>query len=165
MTIEDAADNNGIVRSIIVAEHTTRMVRAPREYRPAEQTMKKAHIERVKDLVQVVVVAMRSKNALTATRPPDVFGLTRDRLGRDVATIAVGMIGRDRLFVEFCQQNMSDGMVNRIGCMLENVREAHMQPSVAQSNGCIERGKAAEADVNGWDRRTRAEIAILLLKD
>ena len=57
-TIEDAADDDGVVGSVVVAEHTTRVVGAPGECRAAEQTVKEAHIERVEDLVEIVVVAM-----------------------------------------------------------------------------------------------------------
>ena len=40
-----------------------------------------------------------------------------------------------------------------------------MEAAVAQANGGVERGEAAEADVEWWDRRTGAEVAVLLFED
>ena len=72
---------------------------------------------------------------------------------------------RDRLLVELGEQDVGDGMVNGIGCMLEEVGEAHVQAAVAQADGGVERGEAAEADVEGRDGRARAEFAVLVFKD
>ena len=40
-----------------------------------------------------------------------------------------------------------------------------MQTAFAQADGGVERGEAAEADVEGRDRGARAKFAVLVLED
>src|SRR5215813_7226233 len=60
---------------------------------------------------------------------------------------------------------MCDSVVDGIRRMLEEVGEADVQSALAETNGGVQRGEAAEADVEGRDGRPRPQAAILFLKD
>ena len=57
--VEDAADDDGVVRGVVVAEHAAGVVSAPGERGAAEQAVEEAGVERLEDLVEIVVMAER----------------------------------------------------------------------------------------------------------
>ena len=72
---------------------------------------------------------------------------------------------RDGLLVELGQQNVGDGAMDALGSGFEKVGEADVKLAFAQTNGGVERGEAAEADVERRNGSARAEVAVLLFKD
>ena len=56
--IENAADDDGIVRGIIVAQAAESLVAAPGHLRPSHQAMKETEIQLVKNLVEIIVLAL-----------------------------------------------------------------------------------------------------------
>jgi hypothetical protein len=72
--------------------------------------------------------------------------------------------GGDGLLVELGEEDVSDGVVDGVGGVLEEVGEADVEAAFAQADGGVEAGKAAEADVEGWDWGSGAEVAVLLFK-
>ena len=76
VTVEDSAHDNGVVCSVVMAQHSPGMVSAPGKYGAAEQPMKEAHVERVEDLVEIVVMSYMRENSLPAAGLTDVFGLS-----------------------------------------------------------------------------------------
>jgi hypothetical protein len=163
--VEDAADDDGVVSGVVVAKHAAGMMCAPRQGRAAKQAVEETCVEGLEDLIEIVVVAGGCGEAFASSGLPYVFGLFGDRLGGDVAAVAIGMGARDGLLVELREKDMGDGMVYGLGCGLEKVREAHVKAAFAQTNRRIQRGKSAEADVERWNGRTRPEFAVLLLED
>ena len=111
------------------------------------------------------MVSDRGENALPAAGLPDVFGLTGDVLGRDVAAVTVGVGGGDGLFVELGEEDVGDGVVDGVGCVLEDVGEADVEAAFAEADGGVQGGKAAEADIERRDRSAGTEFAILVLED
>jgi hypothetical protein len=55
--IEDAADDDGVVGGVIVAQHAAGVVGAPGQGGPAEEAVEEAGVEGVEDFVEIVVVA------------------------------------------------------------------------------------------------------------
>jgi hypothetical protein len=163
--IEDAADHDGIVGRVIVAEHAAGVVRAPGEDRASEKTMEEARIQRIEDLIQIKLMTYGSEDALPSAGLADVLGLTRDGFRRDVATVAIGVCGGDGFLVKLCKQDMRYSVVDGLGGVLEDVGEADVKTSLAKPDGGVERGEAAETDVEGRDGGTWPEGAILLFKD
>ena len=98
--IEDTADDNCVVSGVVVAQHTAGVVSRPGKGGSAEKTVEEASVERLEDLIQIVVMAYGSEDSLAAASLADVFGLPRHSLGGDVTSIAVGVGGGDGLFVE-----------------------------------------------------------------
>ena len=110
------------------------------------------------------MVSDRGENALAAAGLADVFGLTGDVLGRDVAAVTVGVGGGDGLFVELGEEDVGDGVVDGVGRVLEDVGEADVEATFAEADGGVEGGEAAETDVEGWNGRAGAKVSVLLFK-
>jgi hypothetical protein len=55
--IEDAADDDCVVRCVVVAEHAAGVVGAPGEGGTTEETVEEAGVEGFEDFVEIVVVA------------------------------------------------------------------------------------------------------------
>jgi hypothetical protein len=163
--VEDAADHDGVVRGVVVAEHAAGVVGAPGEDRAPEKAVEEARIERVEDLVEVEVVAHWGENSLAAASLADVFGLTRDCFGGDVAAVAVGVRGSDGLPVKLRKQDMRDGMVDGFGCVFQQVGESDVKASFTKPDGGVERGEAAETDIKGRHGSPRPKFAILFFED
>ena len=163
--VKDAADDDGVVGGVVVAEHAAGVVVGPGEGGPAEESVEEAGVEGLEDLVEIVVAAVGGGDAFAPAGLADVLGLAGDRLGGDVAAVAVGVVGGDGLAVELGEEDVGDGVVDDLGGVLEEVREADVEVALAQADGGVEGGEAAETDVQGWDGRAGTEFAVLLFKD
>ena len=82
-----------------------------------------------------------------------------------MAAVAVGVGGGDRLLVELREQDVGDGAVDGLGGVLEEVGEADVETALAEADGGVEGGEAAEADVERRDGRAGPKVAILFFKD
>jgi hypothetical protein len=60
---------------------------------------------------------------------------------------------------------VGDGVVNGVGCGLEEVGEANVEAAFAEADGGVEGGEAAEADVERGDGGSGSEFAVLVLED
>ena len=127
--------------------------------------MEETGVEGLEDLVEIVVMASWSGEAFAAAGLADVLGLLRDGIGGYVAAIAVGVDAGDGLLVELGEEDVGDGVVDGVGGRLEQVGEADVQAAFAQADGGVERGEAAEADVEWRNGRTRSQVAVLLFED
>lgn len=78
--VEDSADDDGVMGGVVVAQHSACMVGAPCEGGAAQETVEEACVERLEDLVEVVVMAYRSKDALAPAGLADMLGLPGDSL-------------------------------------------------------------------------------------
>lgn len=136
--VEDAADHDGIVGRVIVAQHAAGVVGAPREDGPAKKTVEETCIQRIEDLIQIKLMTYGSEDALTASGLANVLGLSRDGFRGDVSTVAVGVRGCNGLFVELCKQDMRDGMMDGLGGVLEDVGEADVKTPFAKPNGGVQ---------------------------
>jgi len=163
--VEDAAHHDGVVGGVVVAEHAAGMVGAPGEDGTAEETVEEACVERIEDFVEIEVMADRGEDSLAASGLANVFGLSRDGVGGDVAAVAVRVGGGDGLAVELGKQDVSDGVVHGCGRVLEQVGEADVELAFAQTDGGVQRGETAKAYVEGRDGGTGPESAVLLFKD
>jgi hypothetical protein len=94
-----------------------------------------------------------------------VLGLFGNGFGGDVAAVAVGVDAGDGFLVELGEEDVGDGVMNGLRCGLEKIREADVEAAFAEADSGIERGEAAEADVERGDRGAGAELAVLVLED
>jgi hypothetical protein len=69
------------------------------------------------------------------------------------------------LFIELGEEDVGDGVVDGVGCVLEEVGETDVEAAFAKTDGGVEGGEAAEADVERRDRGAGAEFAVLVLED
>jgi hypothetical protein len=164
-TVEDAGDDDGVVSGVVVAEHAAGVVSGPRECGTAEEAVEEAGVEGFEDLVEIVVAAGRCGETLAAAGLADVLGLFGDGFGGDVAAVAVGVEARDGFSVELGEEDVGDRVMDVVGCGFEDVGEANVEATFAQTNGGVERGEAAETDVERWDWGAGTEFAVLVLED
>lgn len=74
-SIEYAADDNGIVCGIVMAQHAAGLMRAPRESGTTEKAVEEAGVERLKHLIQIVMMTGGSEDALASAGLTNMFGL------------------------------------------------------------------------------------------
>jgi len=82
-----------------------------------------------------------------------------------VAAVAVGVCAGDGLLVKLGEEDVSDGVMNGLGCGFEEVGEANVEAGFAEADGGVEGGEAAEADVERGDGGAGAEFAVFVFKD
>jgi hypothetical protein len=148
-----------------VAQHAAGVVGAPGEGGAAEEAVKETGVEGLEDFVEIVVMAAGGGEAFAAAGLANVFGLFGDWLGGDVAAVAVGVDAGDGLLVELGEEDVGDGVMYGIGCVLEEIGEANVEAAFAEADGGVERGEATEADVERGDGCAGAELAVLVLED
>jgi hypothetical protein len=122
-------------------------------------------VQGLEDLVEIVVVADGGGEALAAASLADVLGLAGDGFGGDVAAVAVGVGGGDGLLVELGEEDVGDGVVDGVGGGFEQVGETDVEAALAEADGGVERGEAAEADVERRNGGAGTEVAVLIFKD
>ena len=81
-----------------------------------------------------------------------------------MAAVTVGVGGSNGLFVEFGQQNVSDGSMDGFRGVLQKIGETDVEAAFPEANGGVERGEALEANIEGRNGRAGAEVAVLLFK-
>jgi len=163
--IENAADDDGIVRGIIVAQAAECLVAAPGHLRPSHQAVKEAEIQIVKNLVEIIVPAFGALNALASAQLADELRLLRHGVSAGIFAVTRGMGCINRLAVELGDENVQDGIKHRFRRAFKKIREADEDASLAQADGAIDVGEAIETYFKLRQRRARAEIAICLFKD
>jgi hypothetical protein len=163
--IEDAGDDDGVVGGVVVAEHAAGVVGAPGEGGAAEEAVEETGVEGLEDFVEIVVVAGGCGEAFAAAGLADVLGLFGDGFGGDVAAVAVGVGAGDGLLIELGEEDVGDGVMDGFGCGLEEVGEADVEAAFAETDGGVEGGETAEADVERGDGGSGTEFAVLVLED
>jgi hypothetical protein len=127
--------------------------------------VEEAGVQGFEDLVEIVVVTDGGGETLAAAGLADVLGLAGDRFGGDVAAVAVGVGGGDGLLVELGEEDVGDGVVDGVGGGFEQVGETDVEAALAEADGGVERGEAAEADVERRNGGAGTEVAVLIFKD
>jgi hypothetical protein len=94
-----------------------------------------------------------------------LFSLFGDGFGRDVAAVAIGVDAGDGFLVELGEENVGDGAMDGLGCRLEEIRKTDVEAAFTETDGGVERGETAEADVESGNGRSGTEFAVLLLED
>jgi hypothetical protein len=129
--IEDARDDDGVVGCVVVAEHTAGVVGAPGEGGATEEAVKEAGVEGLEDFVEIVVVAGGCGEAFATAGLTDVLGLFGDGFRGDVAAVAIGVVTRDGFLVELGEEDVGDGVMDGVGCGLEEIGEADVEAAFA----------------------------------
>ncbi len=111
------------------------------------------------------MVAGGCGEALATAGLANVLGLFGDGFGGDVAAIAVGVDASDGLFVELGEEDVGDCVMNGLGCGFEEVGEADVKAAFAETDGGVEGGEAAKADVERGDGGSGTEFAVLVFED
>ena len=141
------------------------MVTAPGHPRTRQQSVEEAPVEIVKDLLQMIVIALGAFHSLTPPHLPDQMSLGRHGLAPGELPIARRECGIDRLAIQLGQQDMQDGVQHRLGRALEQIGQADQHPPLAQADGAVEIGKREEADFKLRQRCFGMQLAKSLLEE
>ena len=164
-SVEDLADDDGVVGGVVVAEEALGVMLAPGELGTAEEVVEEALVEGVEDLVEVVVAAFGAEDALGSSGGAHLFGLAGNGLGVLEAFVAVIVGLVDGLLVDFGDEDVGDGVEDGFWGAFEEVGEGDVELALAQADGGVERDKSAEADGEGGHGSAWPEGAVLVLKD
>ena len=127
--------------------------------------MEEAGVERLEDLVEIVVMADGRGETFASAGLSDVLGLFRDSFGGDVTAIAIGVESRDGFLVELGEEDVGDGVMDGFGGDFEEVGETDVKAAFAKTDGGVERGEAAEANVERGNGGAGAKFAVLVFED
>src|SRR5229473_3589399 len=94
--VEDAADHDGIVCGIVVAEAAAGVVLAPSELRTSHESVEEAAVEVVEDFFQVVVMAASRADVFASAHLADESGLGGNVVAGDIAPITRAVSAIDR---------------------------------------------------------------------
>ena len=163
--IKDAADDNCVMRGIIVAQAPQGFVAAPGHLRPGHKAVEEAKIQIVEKLVKIVVFALGALNALASAQLADELRFFRHSMAASIFAITRGVGCVNGFAMELGDENMQDGIEHRLWRAFKEIREADEDASLAQADGAIDVGETIEADLELGYRRTRTQIAICLFKN
>jgi hypothetical protein len=163
--VEDAADDDGIVRRVVVAEAAAGVVPAPGELRAAHEPVEEAAVEVFENFFQMVVMAAGGADVLASAHLADEARLGGNVVAGDVAAItgAVGTI--DRLAIKLGEQDVGNRVQHGFGSAFKQVGEADVELSLAEADGVVDGDESVETNVHGRRGREGTEFAIRFVKD
>jgi len=163
--VEDAADNDGVVRRVVVAKAAAGVVTAPGELRASHESVEKAAVEIVENFFQVVVVAAGRADVFATAHVADEPRFGGNVVAGDIAAITGAVGALDRLTIKFGEQDVGDRVQHRFGSAFEQVGKADIEFSLAQANGVVDRDESIETNVHRRRGRAGTEFAIGFVKD
>src|ERR1700674_5872267 len=95
--VEDATDNDRVVRRVEMAQHGPRHAPAPTQSRHSQQTVEKLAIQALKDLFQIENLTLRSGNELAAADLADQVRLPPHVAPVQIQPVAMGVEPGHRL--------------------------------------------------------------------
>ena len=104
---------------------------APSQSGAAEEPVEETRVEGLEYLVEIVVMAGVCGETFATSGLANVLGLPGDGFGGDVAAVMVGVDAGDGFLVELGEQDVGNGVMNGLGCVLEDVGEAHVKAAIA----------------------------------
>ena len=163
--VEDTADDDGIVRGIVVTEAATGVVLAPGELRTSHESVKEAAVEVVEDFFQMVVVAASGADVLASAHLADETRFGGNIMAGDIAAITCAVDAIDWLAIELGEQDVGNRVQDRFWSTFEQVGEADVEFSLAHADGVVDGDKRIKADVHDRRGRARTQFAIGFMKD
>ena len=147
--VEDAADDDGVVRGIVVAEAAAGVVLAPGKLRTAQESVEEAAVEVVEDFFQMVMVATGGAYVLASAHLADKPSLGGNLVASNIAAITGVVSPIDRLTIELGEQDVRDRMQHGVGRAFEQVGDADVELSLTQPEGVVDGDERIEATCMG----------------
>ena len=163
--VEDSADDDGVVRGVVVAEAAAGMVLAPGELGASHESVEEAAVDVVEDFFQMVVMAAGGVDVLASAHLADEPGFGGNVVAGDIAAITGAVDAIDRLSIELGEQDVGDRLQHGFGGAFEQIGEADVELSLAEADGVVDGDEWVEANVQGRHRRARTKCAVAGLKD
>src|SRR6266852_4086998 len=140
--IEDAADDDGVVCRVIVAEAAAGMVLAPGELRAAHESVEEATVEVVENFFQMIVMAAGRANVFASAHLADEPRFGGNVVAGDIVPITLG------------EQDVGDRVQHGFGSAFKQVGKADVELSLAEADSVIDGDESIETNVQR--RRGRA---------
>jgi len=163
--IKDAADDDCVMRRIIVAKAAQGLIAAPCHLRTGHQAVEEAKIQVIENLVKIVVFALGTLNALASAQLADELRFFRHSMAASVFAVTCGVGSVNGLAMKLGNKDMEDGIEHRFGRAFKEIRKANKDASLAQADSAIDVGETIETDLKLRHRRAGTQIAICLLKN
>ncbi len=164
-TVEDATDDDGVVRRVVVAEAATGVVLAPGKLRTPHQPVEKAAVEIVKNFFQVIVMSPGGSNVLASAHLADEACFGGNVLACDIAAIAGALDTIDGLAIELGEEDVGDRKEHRIGCAFEQIGNPDVKLALTEADGVVDGDEWIKTKVHGRRGCPRAQFAIRFMKD
>ena len=164
-TVENPANDDGVVGGVIVAEAVAGVIAAPGELGASQESMEEPAIQIFENFFQVIVVTPGGVDVLASAHLADQACLGGDVMAGDIAAIAGALDAVDGLAVELGEQDVRDRLQHGFGCAFEEVGEADVEFSLSQADRVIDRNEGVEPDVHVRNRRARTKLAVGLVED
>jgi len=132
--------------------------------RASHESMEEAAVEVVENFFQVIVVAASGADVLASTHLADEAGFGGNVVAGDITAITGAVSVLDRLAIELGEQDVGDRVQHGVGSAFEQVGEANVELSLAETDGVVDGDKRIETNVHGRRGRARAKFAIGLVK-
>src|SRR5712692_9129254 len=163
--IEDAADDDGVVCRVIVAEAAAGMVLAPGELRAAHESVEEATVEVVENFFQMIVVAAGRANVFASAHLADEPRFGGNVVAGDIAAITGAVRAIDRLTIKLGEQDVGDRVQQGFGSAFKQVGKADVELSLAEADSVIDGDESIETNMHRRRRRAGTEFAIRFVKD
>jgi hypothetical protein len=163
--IKNAADDDGVVRRIVVSEAAAGMVLTPGKLRTSKESVEKAAVEVFENFIKMVVMTAWGANLFPSAHLADQAGFGRNVVTGNISSITAAVGAVDGLAIELGQQDVSDRVQHSFGRALEQVGEANEELSIAEADGVVDGNEGIETKVHGRCRHARAKFAIGFVKD
>src|ERR1700687_5634414 len=163
--VEDAANYNGVVGWVVVAEAAASVVPAPGELGTSHESVEEAAVEVFEDLFQMVVVAAGGADMLAPAHLADEPRFGGNVVACDIAAItgAVGAI--NRLTIKLGEQDVSDRMQHGFGSAFKQIGEADVELSLAEADSVVDGDESIETKMQRGRGCAGTEFAIRFVED
>src|SRR5436305_13876131 len=102
------------MRGIIVSQTSQRLVAAPGQLRPRHEAMKETKIQIVKNLVEIIILALGTLNAFASTQLADKLRFPRHGMAAGIFAVTRGMGSVDLFAIKLGNEDMQDGIQHRL---------------------------------------------------
>ncbi len=163
--VEDAADDDGVVGRVVVAEAPAGVVAAPGKLRAPHESVEEPAVEVVEDFFQMVVMAAGGADVLASAHLADEPRFGGNVVAGDIAAITGAVRAIDRLTIKLGEQDVGDRVQQGFGSAFKQVGKADVELSLAEADSVIDGDESIETNMHRRRRRAGAKFAIGFVKD
>lgn len=163
--IENAADDDGVVRRVVMAENAARFGLTPTHARPRHQAVKEARVQLLEDGIKVKEMSSGGAEAFASAQLAHQMRLAHDVVAGDIFPVTRRLSPIDGLAVHFGQQNMCDGAENGLRRALQQIGKPNQQAALAQANRIVDVGEGEELDFEFGDGGSGAQVPVSFLEN
>src|ERR1700722_9170371 len=130
--VEDAADDDGVVRGVVVAEAAPGVVLAPGELRASHEPVEEATVKVLENFLKMVVMATGGVDVFASAHLSDETGFGGDVIAANVAAITGAVHTINRLAIKFGKQNVGNRVQYGFRGAFEQIGDANVELALAQ---------------------------------